>query len=399
MKPIKVALILVAPTPYRRPMVDRLLQCEEINLQVYYCYGTHIDRPWASEAEKYERTVIFSDRPFRGRLPVHIRPHIHFNPDIVSELRRQAFEVVVVPGYSPLTTVAAIAWCQWTRTPYVMICESHKGKPQSKAVKWLKRLVLSPLIKPASAWLVPGSYHREYLTSYGANPERIFTSPLSPDVEFFQRESAKSKDLVSELRREMGLHESKVICYVGRLVAVKGVDLLLKAFLRVRSAAPDTALLVVGDGPLRGQLEGMCQAGGSGGVYFVGFKQPAELPRYYALSDLFVLPSKAETWGVVVNEAMACGLPVVVSDSVGAAGDIVRDGYNGFVVKTGDVIELSAAMLKLVENEQLRAEMGRRSLEIIRGWDYPLGVDGFLKAARLASGRQLGSELKVNSFR
>lgn len=394
MKPIKVGLILLAPTPYRRPMVERLLQREEIDLKVYYCSATHVDKPWALDIERDQQSVILPNRTFFwGRSPIHT------NPQIISELRRQDFEVVVVGAYWPLTTLAAIIWCRWTQTPYVIICESHGLKPRSKAKKWLKRLVLPSLIKPASAWLVPGSYHREYLAAYGASPERIFTFPLSPDVEFFQRESARYQGLLSELRREMGVRESKVICYVGRLVAVKSVDLLLKAFKQMKSAAPDTALVIVGDGPLRGQLEGICRTENIDSVYFVGFKQPSELPSYYALADLFVLPSKVEPWGVVVNEAMACGLPVVVSDSVGAAGDIVRDGDNGFVVKTGDVIELSAAILKLIENEQLRAEMGRRSLEIIRGWDHSLGVDGFLKAVRLTSGRQLGSELKVNSFR
>ena len=136
------------------------------------------------------------------------------------------------------------------------------------------------------------------------------------------------------------------------------------------------ALVFIGDGPLRPSLEA---AAPRDGVHFVGFVNQADLPRHYAMCDVLALPSVFEPRGLVVNEAMACGLPVVASDRIGAVGDLVRDGENGLVFPAGDAAALADRLDRIVGDDALRARMAARSREIIAGWSFDAEVEGVRK--------------------
>jgi 1,2-diacylglycerol 3-alpha-glucosyltransferase len=200
---------------------------------------------------------------------------------------------------------------------------------------------------------------------------------------------------------------------LGRLVEKKNLATLVDAH-RIRCAeAGDTApsdLVVVGSGPLDGALRAQCRACGIEVVertgappfpeptapagpraFFYGFRQIAENPVFYALAEAFVLPSVIEEWGLVVNEAMSSGLPVIVSRSAGCAEDLVRDGENGWVFDPSSAGDLASRIARLDESAELRARMGARSREIIASWGCDAFASGALAAVRACSPELLRS--------
>jgi len=171
-----------------------------------------------------------------------------------------------------------------------------------------------------------------------------------------------------EIRKEIGIPEDKqVILYSGRLSPEKSPFHILEAYRLIDST--NKALVFVGDGNLREEMEEYVAANNMESVYFCGFQSRKEITKYYVMADVLVLSSKRETWGMVINEALCFGLPVVVSDQVGAGKDLVREGYNGFLFRHGDLEGIANALnqiFALTEDEMKK--FSERSLEIITEW-------------------------------
>jgi glycosyltransferase involved in cell wall biosynthesis len=167
----------------------------------------------------------------------------------------------------------------------------------------------------------------------------------------------------------LGIAEDQcVFLYCGRLSPEKNPIQLLEAYHQVKS--PRKSLVIVGDGSLRQPMQEFAAANNVESLHFLGFQDRNSIPKFYAMADALVLPSQKETWGMVVNEAMCFSLPVIVSDQVGAARDLVTDGYNGFEFPEGDLNGLTASLNRFLDtSQQEKVEMGARSLEIIKSWN------------------------------
>jgi glycosyltransferase involved in cell wall biosynthesis len=275
----------------------------------------------------------------------------------------------------------------------------------SRLVAALKRF----FIAGAAAGLPAGTLARDYLISHGGPAERMFILPNTCPIDRFARESAQARSRRAALREEWGLGSGPVALSVGRLTPVKGLDTLLRAFAHsgdqairrsgvqgdrpehLNARTPDRlnalpSLLLVGEGEQRGELEALAAALGVGDrVRFAGSRPWEELPSLYAVADLFVLPSTFEPWGAVVAEALACGLPVVVSDRVGCAPDLVRPGENGWVVPAGDVGALAAVLGEALADPARLAVMGAASARMARDWGEDACLDAFAAAVEAAS--------------
>jgi len=381
-RPIKVAYIQHNPTSYRTPMEVQLVHREDLEMKVFYCSETEVDKAWEIALEDGAFQILPAWHPRFGE-----EFHLHWNPGILRVLRDGDFDVIVTGGYIHLTMLTALLWARWHRVPYIVLSESNLRKPRGVVKKTLKWFLLRPLLRSASAGLAIGSYAKAYLNYYGVPEARIFIFPNTPDVDRFSAESARYRKRESEVKCELNLSEDRLICFVGKFVQLKRVDLLLSAFCQLQTDPEvriNIGLVLVGDGPERKQLEERVREEAIRNVHFLGFQQPRDLPRIYAISDLFVLPSQHETWGVVVNEAMACGLPVVVTERVGAAGDIVRDGENGYIVPVDDLSALHQAMKRIIGDSELRERMGQKSSRIIRSWNYEMGIRNFIAGLRAA---------------
>lgn len=369
----RLAILTNIPTPYREGLFARLAAVESINLTVFYCAESFEWRKWETSREGYEYEVLSGVAP-RG---------FAFNPAITTRILRGRFDAVVVGGYATPTAQLALLTARMTGTPLVMWVESNllddRNRTASAAKRAFKRLFVGGVTELPQGFIVPGTASVTYLEHYGVRSNRIFEAPTTVDVDRFSTESRLDSQRVAELRAEYGLSEEKLLLYVGRIAPKKGVDVLLDAHAELRRRGHgDVGLVIVGDGPLREKLQG--QSGD--GVYWLGYQPDDALPEWYGLCDVFACPSYGDQWAVVVNEAMAAGLPVVASETVGATADLVSEGENGYTVPPGDPIALANRIWEVLEPDAypIAQAMGARSREMISGFTHEVTVAGFLAA-------------------
>lgn len=362
----RVLVLSEIPTPYRLPLYRRIAERGEVELELVFCAESQPDRPWAIG----EELASVPHRILRG-FPITRRSSrntfvYEVNPGIVPLLLRGGHDLLVIGGYAVFAEQIAIAYARLTRRPYLLHVESHLGKPRHDAVARAKSVVLPHVIGAAAGGLAVGSAAKRYLEAYGLAPERIRIFPNTIDVSAYSRAADNARAHERELRRKRALPE-RFMLFVGRLVEAKGVSDLLAAQASLGAAAPP--LLVAGTGPLRDLVAA------APGVQLLDFQGTADLIELYALAERLIVPSRDEPWGVVVNEALASGTPVIASDAVGAAEDLIRDGVDGLIYPSGDVRALADAMT---------APLGRVDPERspIGGWTYEFGVQQFSDAVR-----------------
>jgi len=387
-KKIKVALIHNIMSPYRVALFNHLAAVPQLALYIYFLASTDKSRKW----EIPELSGKFTYKVLPG-LTFNFHPNkdlfaYRINPSIAPELIRNKYDIIVSVGYASFTNHLAFLLCKIYRKPFVLCSESTINEPS------LFRSVSLPLIKliirHSDALIAYGTRAKEYLIHLGAPSNRIFMAYNTVDTDFFKRESSKLRTEGRRLKGELGIENKSIILYVGQLIERKGIKYLLKAYSRLKREN-DVACLIVGDGPQRTELVDLCTRENIKDVFFVGHKQLREMAGYYVISDIFVLPSTQEVWGLVLNEAMACGLPVVTTDKVGASVDLVKDGVNGYVVEAGHVEQLYQAMRKILSSPELKLSMGKKSQDVIdAGFGVEKANQGFTDAIlTVASSRGL----------
>jgi glycosyltransferase involved in cell wall biosynthesis len=343
----RVTVVSPEPTPYRAPLFDRIAARDDIDLTVVYAGRTVAGRTWSVELDHPAIFLSGVRVPLVGRLLRHDYP---VTPGVAGALRRSRPEVVVVSGWSTFASQAAIAWSRARRVPYVLLVESHDLGPRAGWRRAVKGTIVPRLVRGAASVLVVGTAARDSVVARGASPERVRVFANTVDVAHWIERAD---------RLPRSVRENVVVLSVGRAVPEKGFDV----------------------------LEAACAAAGLELQTVAGGLSQEQLAQRYVDADVFALLSRHETWGVVVNEAAASGLPLVLSDRVGAAHDLLRDGENGFVVPPDDVPAATAALRKLAADPELRRRMGERSRELVRPWGYELSVESFVAAVREAIAR------------
>ncbi|HZB23471.1 MAG TPA: glycosyltransferase [Gaiellaceae bacterium] len=377
--PIRVAAVFPEPTPYRAPLLDRVAALPEIDLTVLYAAGTVAGRTWRVEPE-HRTTFLRGLRvPGAERVLHHDYP---FTPGVVPALNEVRPDVVVVSGWSTFAAQAAIAWCRLRKVPYVLVVESHDEGPRPGWRRTVKNTVVPPVVTHASGVLVTGTLARNSMVTRGAPAERVRVFANTVDVEEFAADATRLAPRRPELRSALGgAPDDVLVLSVARLAPEKGLDVLVRAV--AEAGDPRLLLVLAGDGAERGRLEQLARDLGVR-LVLAGDVEWARIVELYVAADVFALLSEREPWAVVVNEAAACGLPLVLSDRVGAAHDLLRDGENGALVPAGDVGAAAAALRALAADPELRRAQGERSRELARDWGYGPSVEGFLEAVREA---------------
>lgn len=273
-------------------------------------------------------------------------------PQVFDIIRYGRFDAVLVFGWYQKSSLQTLAACWRYGVPVIMRGDSQLNTQRP----WWKTCVKTPayrwFLPRLNAHLYTGVRNRVYLEHYGVPHERLFFAPHFVDNEFFRARAEAAVDTARHVavRKELGIpQEAFVVLFVGKLVAKKRPSDFVQACLRILASAQEVDLhaILVGDGPLRGELEAESRAA-DGRIHFAGFRNQSEVPVWYRAADVLVLPSDGrETWGLVVNEAMACGIPVIVSDAAGCAPDLIEDDRNGKIYPMGDVEALVRAILRL----------------------------------------------------
>jgi len=373
----RVAILVGVPTPYREPFFERFARSADYDIQVLYCRDHQPGQQWRLGAHLYPARYLKNLAPKRwhGRLLVGA-----INPSVWRELRAFRPDAVIIYGYNTATTMLAILWVITHRIPMLMRSDSNLladlGKAHLRLA--LKRLVLRWLTRRVSAFLCVGTMNSQYWQFHGATPEKIFLARYAIDNERFQTQADYYRVSRQTIRGENGWRQHYLLLYVGRLAGLKRVDVLIEALRRLSTKRSDVGLVIVGDGRERERLERL--AHGMPYVYFAGFQDQSDLPKYYGVADIFVLPSECEPWGLVVNEAMASGLPVIATEKVGAAHDLIIEGEDGYLVPENDPVALASAIDRACESEQRLLLLGEKARCTVQNWNYDSTLAGFHNA-------------------
>ena len=292
----------------------------------------------------------------------------------LAEIRPQ---VVVVPGWASPDALSALAWCVKTGTPAVVMSESTVwDEPRVAWKEWLK----GRLVKLCAAGLAGGTPHADYLVQLGLPRENIFLGYDIVDNGYFAARAAAAG-------KRPGLPE-KYFLASARFIEKKNLFRLIQAYGRYRTLAAPTApwdLVLLGDGPLKPEIvRQIADAGLQSCVHLPGFRQYDALPEYFGRASAFVHASTTEQWGLVVNEAMASGLPVLVSHRCGCAADLVAEGVNGFTFDPAAVEQLAQLMLKISDARFPLAAFGAESRRIISAWGPERFASGLRQAVTVA---------------
>jgi len=384
----KVAFLTTHPVQYQAPLLRRLSEEPDIDLTVFYASDVtirnHVDPgfgraiAWDVPLLEGYRSEFLPSWGATGDITL-LRP---FSRGLRQRLREGAFDTLAIHCYSRPQHWFAAATAKALGLRVLFRDEATEiSKRRGGTKRVLKRAFFRTLDRMTDGWLAIGTLNAAYYRAQGIPDAKIFMTPYAVDNAFFR---SGAPGAGPRMRAELGIPGgAPVILYASKLQRRKHADHLLAAFARLPALPEPPHLVVVGDGELMPELR--AAAADVANVHFLGFRGQRELPAFYAMCDVFVLPSSFETWGLVVNEAMNLGKAIVVSDQVGAGHDLVRHGENGFVFPVGDVTALARALETLCRDPALAAAMGRRSLEMVSVWDYEADVRGFRQALGLAA--------------
>ena len=392
---VRLAYFVSHPIQYQAPLLQRIAREDDIDLTVFFSSDLSV-RGYSDEG--FGGVQVKWDVPLLEGYRHEFLPGIRksggvgvtrpISRGILSRLRKGKFDAVWVHGYHTVDSMHAILAARLLGLPVLLRAESSLDDRPRGGVKLAAKKVFFRGLGPLVSCVLPiGSKNEAYWRTYLGGRTPMFRMPYSVDNEYFQQKAAEAAAGREELRRSLGLEPGRpVILFASKLQTRKRCMDLVEAFLRLRGGAADKPaayLVIVGDGEERGALERRIAASGSEHVRMLGFRNQSELPRFFDLCDVFVLPSIHEPWGLIVNELMSAGRAVVVTDQVGSAPDMVENGGNGFVFPAGDVSALSAVLQRFVDEPELAARLGEKARERVADFSFERDVDGLRRALQM----------------
>lgn len=386
MRKIKVALLHNIMAPYRFPLFSALAQFKDIELTVLFMSELSKDRKWDIEQYKSEMNFNWKVLPHTSfTLPIAAKTEYLINTSIFSELKTQKYDVVITAGWLDFACQMTYLTKKIFGHKYIIWSESTAN--ESSWQRTLSKPLIAAFVKNADACIAIGTRSKEYLQTLGAKEKSVATALSTVDVPFFVQNSKITLKEKAALRKKLGIPNTHfVLLYVGQFIGRKGVETLLEAVKILNK--PKLSLILLGYGPEKEQYQAYIGQHGLSNVKFVDHQEVAELAKTYACADLFVLPSTEETWGLVINEAMACGLPIITTDKVGAAPDLVLQGKNGYTVTANDPDQLAKMIKKLYQDREVAKKMGKKSQEIILKATPQKAALEFRKAILRATGKK-----------
>jgi glycosyltransferase involved in cell wall biosynthesis len=355
------------PAPYMVERFNAVARRGNLDFEAWFSARTKKGRSWKIDEDSWEFRHRYLPSVNRGAYPLAFP----------SPLLRASVPDVLVSLYAAPSFLlgAAVAAARGARTVFWSEVTFDRLVPRRR---WKERLK-SAIFPRVDAVFTAGSDGREFAHRYGAAPERIFIVPHVIDFGHFARGSSLARDERERVRAELGLRGVTFI-YVGRLWLGKGLEYLVRAFASLqRTCSREVSLLLVGDGIDEDLLRARSREEGLENVVFSGFHDADSLPRLYGAADVFVFPALGDTFGMVVSEAMACGLPVIATSASGEIRERISDGLNGFIVPPADSDVLRERMWRLVQDERRKA-MGEAARRRVEGQSPNTWADAFEEA-------------------
>jgi len=378
----RLAIITEIIAPYRIPVFNALALRPELELNVIFLSEND---PGLRQWQVYKDEIKFNYEvlpSWRRRCGQH---NVLINRGVLAALNRINPDALLCGGYNYVATWEAAVWSRLHGVPLLLWSESTAldSRHGSLPVEFMKTVFL----RMCRAFVVAGRTSFGYVNSLGIQADRIFIAPNAVDTQLFAALAETARRQADEVRVRHAL-PSRYFLYAGRMVREKGIFDLLEAYAqlspRIRA---EVGLVFVGDGADRTELMELASRVAPGTIRFPGFIQRESLPEFYAMADALIFPTHSDPWGLVVNEAMSCGLPVVASSVAGCIADLIRDGWNGFVIAPEHPSQLASAMSRLADDSELRAQMGSRSRQRIAANSPQAWAEGTLAALKFVCPR------------
>lgn len=370
----RLVIITEIISPYRIPLFNALSQQPGVDLHVIFLAETD---PTLRQWKVYKQEIRFSYEVLPSWRKRILGYNVLLNGRLGAALLAAKPDAILCGGYSYFASWQALWWARRRSIPLFLWSESNlqdlrKGRALVEQLK-------DEFFRQCSGFVVPGKSAAEYLLSHGIKRETIFTAVNAVDNDLFASQAAEARKNAERLRIDLRLPD-RYFLFVGRLVREKGVFELLSAYSNLEEETrQQVALVLAGDGPCRSELEVQASSILPGLIKFVGFAQREELAVYYALAQMLILPTYSDTWGLVVNEAMACGLPVIVSSLAGCVSDLVTNDWNGKIVEPKDMESLGAAMRSVACRRKETLLMGVNSLKRIAEYSPRIWSEGIVR--------------------
>lgn len=385
MKDFRLAIVISHPIQYYAPLFKLLAQAE-ISVKVFYTLGEHnlIDEGFGKTIswdipllDGYEHEFVDNVAKVKGS-------H-HFkgikNPDLINKLERFSPDAILIYGWAYSSHLKVMRHFHkkvpiWFRGDSTLLDEKGVFKP------FIRKLLLTWIYSFVDRALYAGQNNRAYFEHFGIKAHQLIFMPHVVDNERFAM-TIKEKSFI--LRQNLGIKEDDIlVLFAGKFESKKDPELLLKSFVVLNN--PGVHLLFVGNGKLEGNLKSTVRGLEAENIYFMDFQNQTQMPFIYQACDLFCLPSQGpnETWGLAINEAMAAGKAILVSDKVGCAADLVKNGVNGHIFKATDQNSLTTILKTLVADKKQLVMMGGHSLKMIQEWSLQKQVEIIIKETKIA---------------
>ena len=403
---VRLAYLVSHPIQYQAPLLRRIAAEPEIDLTVFYGSdfsvrgyrdeGFGVDVKWdvpLLAGYKHEFLPALRDTGTEGLFtPISRGLTAHLTaPDGTPR-----FDALWVHGYATVNQMHALIAAKSLGIPVLLRSDSSlRDRPRSGVRLAAKNMFFRGLSRLAAGVLVTGTWNAEYWRHYLGPEFPLFLLPYAVDNVWFQQQAQLAAATREHLRAELGLEPGcPVILFASKLQTRKHCNDLIDAYARLMSEAgvqPRPYLVIVGDGEERRALETQAEATGLNTIRFCGFRNQTELPRFFDLATVFVLPSRHEPWGLIVNEVMNAARPVIVTDDAGCHPDLITDGVEGFVYPVRNVAALTDALRRVLATPETANTMGQAALRRINGWSFEQDIAG-LKQALAAVTRKLPQE-------
>ena len=335
MKKIKVMLITNIISPYRIPLFNSIAGKGVVNFKVVALAEKEENRKWEilKDKIKFDYRVLPGWHSFIRRKKREVA--IHINKSVTRILRKYNPDIIITSGYDSLAYWEAFLYCKIFKKKFILW--NGTTLLSTANIKGLRSILKRMIIKGSDRYIAYGTKAKEYLEYFGAKAENIYISTNTVDMEYFQSKVVEYRHEDSFMK-ERKKYPKYLLLYVGQLIRRKGIIQVLRALNILRD--PDIGFIIVGSGPEEKNLKAFCKENKLQNIFFEGFKQQNELSKYYALADVFILPSFEEVWGLVVNEALASGLYVLSSKYAGATYDLIKEGWSGDVFDPHNIEEI-----------------------------------------------------------
>jgi len=386
---IKIAYLLTHPIQYFSPLFREFSKRKDIEFIVYYCSDESIR---GSYDPNFKTKVKWDIPILEGYRYKFLKNHSPFpsiykplsgliNFGIIKELKNKRFDFIVVNGWNFGTAILTAIVSKPLNYKVSVFSDTPLKLELLKPpyIRYFKKFVFKYFFKLFNFFVVPGEDSFRLIKYYGVNDKNICKTYHCVDNEFFYLYYKRYRKNIKRLKMELNIPYNKfIILFVGKLISKKNPLILLKVLKELNNE--NIFVVFVGDGPLRNDMMKYIEENEMKNVSIKGFVNQSEITKYYAVSDILVLPSISETWGLVVNEAFNFGIPAIVSEYVGCANELVIDGYNGFVFK--DENDLKDKIEKLYKDEKLLKEMGINALESVKSFNFQNYIENLLNFMR-----------------